>query len=102
MDVPIFDEQNLRTCPDFRLVNVLRCLEGTIDVAKSVTSCMNILGNNLLNVIAPAFCVSRIPDDVHVFRASECMPKVFISQEMAHAIRKAKLTGLVMVKTRSV
>lgn len=87
---------------DYRVVNVLRCLDRTVDLEKSVTSRHNIGNKETLNIITPVFRVNEIPQNIHVFRPKETIFHLIVSQEFGKAIRKAKLKGVALVETGSV
>jgi len=87
---------------DYRVVNVLSCLEGVIDLTQSVTSRHKIGDKHTLNIITPVFRVGKIPATTHVFRPRESMFTLVVSEEFAEAMQKEKLKGFALVETGSV
>ena len=87
---------------DYRVINVLRCLDQAVDLEKSVTSRHNFGNKETLNIITPVFRVNQIPPNTHVFRPKESLFSLVVSEEFAEAIQHAKLKGFDLIETGSV
>jgi hypothetical protein len=98
---PIFYVDKKEPVTRYRLVNILRSLEA-IDMARSVTSEMNILGTKITNVIRAVYREAAIPRDVHIFRSKEAMSRIVISEELARAIVDAKVFGVSLIATDTI
>jgi hypothetical protein len=96
------DSSGMPVLTEYRVVNVLRCLDGTIDVKHSVTSCHASGEKEVLNIITPVFRVVNVPQDVHVFRPMEDLFTCVVSEEFERAIQKAKLRGCALIETGSI
>ena len=97
---PLFYIDSKQPVAGYTLMNVLRSLK-TIDMEKSVTSEMNILGTQFTNVIKPVFRNEAIPASVHVFRPVESMSHVVISEELAQAMT-GKVVGVALIRTQTI
>jgi hypothetical protein len=98
----VVDSSSRAVLTDYMVINVLRCLDETVDMERSVTSCHTIGSQKTLNIITPVFRVCEIPQDTHVFRAKESLFKLVVSEEFVEAIKRAKLKGIALVETGSV
>jgi hypothetical protein len=96
------DSSGTAVLVEYRVINVLRCLDEAVDLDKSVTSRHKIGNKDTLNIITPVFRVDQIPQNTHVFRSKESMFSLVVSQDFAKAIQKAKLTGYALIETGSV
>lgn len=95
------DSSGAPALTDYRVMNVLNCLDEVVDLDQSVTSRHKFGDKETLNIITPVFRVSRIPPTTHVFRAKESLFSLIVSQEFAKAIQKAKLKGCFFAETGS-
>jgi hypothetical protein len=86
---------------DYKVLNLLRCLEGTVDLNKSTTSHMTILGTKILNVIDFVFRRDAIPSDLHVFRVEESKSNIIVSADFARAVKEAKMEEIALGRTRT-
>jgi hypothetical protein len=84
---------------DYRVMNVLACLEEVIDLERSVTSHQRIGTEDAFNVISPVFRAERIPEATHVFRPKQSLSMLVISEELAEAVVSADLVGYALVET---
>ena len=97
---PLFYVDSKKPVSRYRIVNILRSLEA-IDLTKSVTSEMDILGTKILNVIEAVYRGKAIPPEVHIFRPMESMSRVVISEELAQAMT-GKVVGVALIRTKTV
>lgn len=98
-DASIYSEDRT-TFPGYYIVNPLRkinCLN-----LKHCTTSATRLNKSGLNVIKFAFRPSAIPSDVHLFRVPEALSDVFIFDELASDMVGKRLTGLCLVRAKSV
>jgi hypothetical protein len=86
----------------YGLVNVLRSLSGAVDLEKSVTSEMVILGKRIQNVITPVFRSKNIPLDAHIFRPHESPYRIVISGDLAQAMIAARVVGVALIRATTV
>jgi hypothetical protein len=98
----VMDSSGTPVLTDYRVVNVLLCLDETIDLANSITSRHKIGNKETLNIITPVFRVEKIPQSIHVFRPKESLFHLVVSEEFAETIHEAKLKGYALVDTGSV
>jgi hypothetical protein len=98
----VIDSSGTPVLTDYRVVNVLRCLDQTVDLEHSVTSRHTIGDKETLYIITPVFRVDTIPQDIHVFRPVESLFHLVVSQEFAEALQKTKLKGFALVQTESI
>jgi hypothetical protein len=98
----VVDKSGAPVLRDYRVVNVLRCLDRAVDLEKSVTSRHKVGDKETRNIITPVFRVMAIPESAHVFRPKESLFTLVVSEEFNEAIQKANLKGLALVETGSV
>jgi hypothetical protein len=102
LDVPVLDSSGRRALRGYKLINILRCIEGAADVDFEMTSESHIKGGFGRRItLQYSVKASSVAPYVHVFRPKEFMAAVFVSEELAQAAEDAKLTGYELTKCRS-
>jgi hypothetical protein len=102
LEVPVLDSSGRRVLRGYKLINILRSIEGAADVDFEKTSESHISGGfgRRITLQYTAIAASVAPY-IPVFRPKEFMAAVFISEEFAQAIEDAKVTGCMLTKWRS-
>jgi hypothetical protein len=100
VSLPLFYVDSKKPVIGYKLLNVLRSLEA-IDMQKSVTSDMTILGKTFINVIKAVYRNDAIPANIHVFRPKESSSRVVISEELARAMT-GKAVGVALIRTTTI
>lgn len=84
---------------DYRVVNVLRRLDGSIDLDKSTTSRHAHGEKTTLHIMFTVFRLSAIPESTHVFRPQESPLKLVVSESFAKELKSQKIEGQYLIKT---
>jgi hypothetical protein len=98
----VVDSSGVPALTNYSVVNVLRCLDKTVDLDRSVISRQRTGDKETLNIITPVFRLNEVPRNTHFFRPSESMSHLIVSQEFGEAISNAKMKGFALIETGSV
>jgi hypothetical protein len=102
LDAQFVDQSGQQVLTDYKVLNILQCLTGALDLNLSTTSYTTVLGQRLLNVMEFVFRQEAIPSTVHIFKVAEAISDVVVSADFARVVREAKMPEVAFIKTRTV